>query len=817
MNMVTALVLNKKCNFSRIVFHYMKENITSGSKTWIYPRFVQMILDHAYPGLEKDQNNDLLALYHMDNETLIVLSRYHKNYPESTTKAEFFGFIKDANYKDPDPVDHLKWRNDKEMKEPSAADELEKLADFKETRNEWFLKEEKKKRSRKTTLKVQVEEGSSSQPKKKRQKKALKESFEAEKAAKAAGENVGDNEEESSSSSEEDIDEIERLKRIRDDIEKQKQLKRKRREEKEDELYIPSPECVQKVQTPPSEGRKKSNARKRVEFPRVLENIGLEDIGDFSFVNDELVKKLQQKVDDVLVENKKLIDREKKLEKRVKTVEAENSSLLKRVKADQAGIDILKVRIAELEEEKARSDEQNEYFKLKNKELEATNAKKEHEMYMMNKVEEARARRQAVIEAEMKNKGKGVPIEGVSEVTERAIVVSEPTVDPEKTILDACIISSISDDVYSASSHDDDGNDDDDQGTSGIKLIEESNEENVDDYLHDDANEEPENAQEEGEIRHTYTLDDIIKMTHIEDINFKFDFEEELNQFNINQQPDYQYNQVNVDELRRGVEECIKNKSFDEMPKEERIEEKKKWFRKDTERKFKRPLKYYKTDREVSLSDIISWGYLPQVNAYAIRREFGVQYFEYIQDIMSLPWWDVEELPKVRTLTYPIRERDMPTWGLMKFEAFKDFKHWKPHQPKKVKRVDPVTGIEETILQIKKPRVLKNISLPKMEQEFHKGFLCWVYSCMSTEVVITYKVENEKGINSENEWSSKWRKIEKEEALKAEKERQDREKLKGKWMNIQAEETLKAAKENEKLKSLLKRKPKQREETFKSL
>ncbi|KAM0040537.1 hypothetical protein Hdeb2414_s0012g00395141 [Helianthus debilis subsp. tardiflorus] len=81
MNMVTALVLNKKYNFSKIVFHYMKENITSASKTWVYPRFVQMMIDHTYPNLEKDENNDLLGLYHMDNDTLIVLSRYHKNHP----------------------------------------------------------------------------------------------------------------------------------------------------------------------------------------------------------------------------------------------------------------------------------------------------------------------------------------------------------------------------------------------------------------------------------------------------------------------------------------------------------------------------------------------------------------------------------------------------------------------------------------------------------------------------------------------------------------------------------------------------------------
>ncbi|MFS7947491.1 hypothetical protein Hanom_Chr06g00548881 [Helianthus anomalus] len=72
-----------------------------------------MILDHAYPDLERDEMNDLLMLYHMDNETLKVLARYHTNHPEPKTKAEFFGFIKVKNYQDPDPIDNQKWRNDK--------------------------------------------------------------------------------------------------------------------------------------------------------------------------------------------------------------------------------------------------------------------------------------------------------------------------------------------------------------------------------------------------------------------------------------------------------------------------------------------------------------------------------------------------------------------------------------------------------------------------------------------------------------------------------------------------------------------------------
>ncbi|KAM0049792.1 hypothetical protein Hdeb2414_s0008g00290111 [Helianthus debilis subsp. tardiflorus] len=131
MNMVTALVLNKKYNFSKIVFLYMVENITSKSKTWVYPRFVQMMLDHAYPDLDRDENNDLLELFCMDNESLKQLARYYPNHPEPSTKAEFFGFIKDKNYQDPDPIEHQKWRNDVEMKEASYSDELKTLASFK--------------------------------------------------------------------------------------------------------------------------------------------------------------------------------------------------------------------------------------------------------------------------------------------------------------------------------------------------------------------------------------------------------------------------------------------------------------------------------------------------------------------------------------------------------------------------------------------------------------------------------------------------------------------------------------------------------------
>ncbi|MFS7952877.1 hypothetical protein Hanom_Chr07g00612061 [Helianthus anomalus] len=138
------------------------------------------------------------------------------------------------------------------------------------------------------------------------------------------------------------------------------------------------------------------------------------------------VKDVEKKVDAVMMENKRLADREKILEICVKKVESDNKSLLKKIEAGQTETDILKVKVAELEEEKARRNEQNKYLELKNKELEAAKALKEHELYMMNKVienmlgksveqrfeeiqvEEVRMKRQAEIDAQMKNKGNGV-------------------------------------------------------------------------------------------------------------------------------------------------------------------------------------------------------------------------------------------------------------------------------------------------------------------------------------------------------------------------------------------------------------------------
>ncbi|MFS7967126.1 hypothetical protein Hanom_Chr09g00782101 [Helianthus anomalus] len=297
MNMVTALVLNKKYNFSHIVLHYMAENITTKVRAWKYPRFVQMLIDHAYPEIDRNIKDDLLVQAHMSNNTLKQLVKYHPNHPEPDLVIESFGFIKDVKYVDPDPVDHQNWRNQEEMKEAIYADELKILENFKTTKNEWYVKESGRRR-RLATPTAEQGEGSSSKPKKKQKGSNYEQNvtagedllFDADvletgpdffanvvqtvtaeiqkEKEKVIDDIEGDDVDKdttssSSSSDEEVVDENERQRRMKEEIEKEKLLRKRKRLEKDDDApYVPSPKHVTESQSTPKV-RRKAGGRKR--------------------------------------------------------------------------------------------------------------------------------------------------------------------------------------------------------------------------------------------------------------------------------------------------------------------------------------------------------------------------------------------------------------------------------------------------------------------------------------------------------------------------------------------------------------------------
>ncbi|MFS7953667.1 hypothetical protein Hanom_Chr07g00621331 [Helianthus anomalus] len=145
------------------------------------------------------------------------------------------------------------------------------------------------------------------------------------------------------------------------------------------------------------------------------------------------------------------------------------------------------------------------------------------------------------------------------------------------------------------------------------------------------------------------------------------------------------------------------------------------------ERKFRRPLHYFTHNADLSLGDILSWGYLEDLQVYAIRREQDVQYFDFLSDIKTLPWWDVEELVQTKNIKQfyhglDVKQHDQHLWNYIKLQAKNRFPDWKPQYPKQDIKIDPVTKEKDITLNIKPPRCLKNMPLRAMEQDFYEDF-----------------------------------------------------------------------------------------------
>ncbi|MFS7998308.1 hypothetical protein Hanom_Chr12g01152131 [Helianthus anomalus] len=278
------------------------------------------------------------------------------------------------------------------------------------------------------------------------------------------------------------------------------------------------------------------------------------------------------------------------------------------------------------------------------------------------------------------------------------------------------------------------------------------------------------NYKVEGELEIPKTRDEVLEELGLDDGNFKFDIEDEIPS---SQEKEYEFKYANEadnfhhvkveecsdsseedtpfhysgidesfqtlaemfkkqneDEIRRKVVEKITTEGIPQtVPKETLIEGRKDWFKfMPKERKFRIPLQYFTHNADISLGDILSWGYLEDLQVYAIRREQGVQYFEFLSDIQILSWWDVEELLQTKNIKQFYHGLD---------QAENRFPDWKPQFPKQDIKIDPVTKEKDITLIIKPPRCLKNIPLRAMEQDFYEDFQGWMYNQSTVEAVIS--------------------------------------------------------------------------------
>ncbi|KAJ0695304.1 hypothetical protein HanLR1_Chr10g0344071 [Helianthus annuus] len=112
--LMVALILNKPFSISQFIFANMKDNLrrtgarTSGNKFWMYPRFIQMIMNVQHPDFSKE-NNDILKVDIMPEQALPIFKGFSsKKYQESDPPRKMFGALAKKDYVA--PADD-KWRH----------------------------------------------------------------------------------------------------------------------------------------------------------------------------------------------------------------------------------------------------------------------------------------------------------------------------------------------------------------------------------------------------------------------------------------------------------------------------------------------------------------------------------------------------------------------------------------------------------------------------------------------------------------------------------------------------------------------------------
>ncbi|MFS7930070.1 hypothetical protein Hanom_Chr04g00339811 [Helianthus anomalus] len=345
----------------------------------------------------------------------------------------------------------------------------------------------------------------------------------------------------------------------------------------------------------------------------------------------------------------------------------------------------------------------------------------------------------------------------------------------------------INDDVFDCIDNYPEG-DDDDHGTSGLLIVNPNVQQRIEDFMNDEINEQKDDQHQEasssgkqhagqvfvtqptviflhapveGELEIPRSRVEMLEELGLDDGKFKFDTEDEIpsspereyefvyvakadkydevlvedGSDSSDEETDFHYSGVdetfpsfakmfkyrNEDEIRRKIVKKISTEGVPKtIPRENLAHERKKWFKVMLkERKFIRALQYFTHDKD------ISWGTF-----------YRVQYFEYLVDIKTLPWWDVDELVQTKNIKQyyyglDVKVHNQHLWDYVKQQSKARYPDWKPQFPKQIVTYLE-SGEKDVTLDVKPPRCLKNMPLRSMEQDFHEDFEGWLYNESTT-------------------------------------------------------------------------------------
>ncbi|MFS7976568.1 hypothetical protein Hanom_Chr10g00893981 [Helianthus anomalus] len=232
-------------------------------------------------------------------------------------------------------------------------------------------------------------------------------------------------------------------------------------------------------------------------------------------------------------------------------------------------------------------------------------------------------------------------------------------------------------------------------------------------------------ARYDGELEVPRSRAEMLEELGLDDGKFKFHIEDEIPpspereyEFMYAQEAD-KYDEVIVEEASDSSDE---ETNFHYSGVDDMFPSLAKMFKDHNEDEIRRNIVEKITTKDISWGDILSWGYLEDLQVYSIRREQGVQYFEFLSDIKPLPWWDVDELVQIKNIKQfyyglEVKQHDQHLWDYI------------------VTILE--NGEKDITLDVKPPRCLKNMPLGAMEQDFYEDFKGWLYNETIAEAVIS--------------------------------------------------------------------------------
>ena len=148
---------------------------------------------------------------------------------------------------------------------------------------------------------------------------------------------------------------------------------------------------------------------------------------------------------------------------------------------------------------------------------------------------------------------------------------------------------------------------------------------------------------------------------------------------------------------------------------------------------------------------IIAWGWFDKIKAFAVKREFGVEYYKDTSGLCSMPYFDWMTMARLKMLNpdnkyhaeyfeIKLRRGFRVSWKRDKLKTGDiDFVYSPQFAKRFKKRVNPVTNQVTNISVWKPANKMKLGPIMKIEQDFHDRFIGWFYDGETHEAVIVLK------------------------------------------------------------------------------